>query len=481
MAARYFVGGGTGNWNSTTNWSDTSGGASGFSFPINGDTVFLDAASGTNTLTINVTSACTSITCTGFTGTLAGTSQLTVAGSVTLDASMTFTWSGLLIITATNTFTSNGVVLNDGVTFSSAGTLTTTLADDLNITGTMSCTGAGTKVFNGNTIYLATSHSSSSAISGTTQFIMNGTGTLNNSDTISCNFDIDTTGGITIANFEYSTGTFRVLNGDNTHTGNLFIPISATLDIRSLVVRNLDIDQNTVTLLSDFYVSGELQLGRLGTVLTISGFSIIGLGNLFLAHTSNFIGGTTNIIMAGFGTVRSSNGVLRNNLTFKEGSRYNFISSTFAYNTGIFTIENGAYVSAKNTNLSIGISSTFININLCVFRTIIIAASQTITMNEFFSGSAEIKTRITSTSTSNYIISFTDNFEKISKFIKISNCTITNRNQLLIITDLSNAGSNLGIRYINNIPNGISKGLGVSYPPCYGIDDGFVNDPITKF
>ena len=139
-----------------------------------------------------------------------------------------------------------------------------------------------------------------------------------------------------------------------------------------------------------------------------------------------------------------------------------------------------ATVSGKNVDFTVN-TATLININRIVFKRVFVSGGGSLTMNEFFSGSAEIKTRITSTSTSNYIISFTDNFEKISKFIKISNCTITNRNQLLIITDLSNAGSNLGIRYINNIPNGISKGLGVSYPPCYGIDDGFVNDPITKF
>jgi hypothetical protein len=44
MAARYWVGG-SGNWNSTTKWSATSGGASGASVPTTADNVIFDANS----------------------------------------------------------------------------------------------------------------------------------------------------------------------------------------------------------------------------------------------------------------------------------------------------------------------------------------------------------------------------------------------------------------------------------------------------
>ena len=47
MANRYWVAGGTGNYNSTTNWSATSGGASGASVPTTVDAIFFDASSGT--------------------------------------------------------------------------------------------------------------------------------------------------------------------------------------------------------------------------------------------------------------------------------------------------------------------------------------------------------------------------------------------------------------------------------------------------
>jgi hypothetical protein len=53
MANRYWVGG-TGTWNavSTANWAATSGGASGASAPTSADIVFIDANSGTGTITL---------------------------------------------------------------------------------------------------------------------------------------------------------------------------------------------------------------------------------------------------------------------------------------------------------------------------------------------------------------------------------------------------------------------------------------------
>ncbi len=110
MASRFFISGGTGDWNSTTNWSDTSGGASGFSVPIAGDDVFLDANSGAGTLTVNVTSACDSFNCTGFIGTLDGSSQLSSYSNVTWGSGMTNNYTGLLrLLAVTCNYTSNGI------------------------------------------------------------------------------------------------------------------------------------------------------------------------------------------------------------------------------------------------------------------------------------------------------------------------------------------------------------------------------------
>lgn len=117
MANRYWVGG-TAAWDATagTKWSTTSGGAGGSAVPTASDDVFLNAASGANTVTITGSRTCLSLNCTGFTGRLDGASTpvLTISGSQTLAAGMTI--SGLrFIFNATNsrTITSNGKAAED--------------------------------------------------------------------------------------------------------------------------------------------------------------------------------------------------------------------------------------------------------------------------------------------------------------------------------------------------------------------------------
>jgi hypothetical protein len=92
VANRFWVGGaGTAVWDTTatTNWSATTGGASGASAPTAADDVFLDANSNTpSAIQINGTVACRSLNCTGFTKTLshAASSTLTI-GDATAGAS----------------------------------------------------------------------------------------------------------------------------------------------------------------------------------------------------------------------------------------------------------------------------------------------------------------------------------------------------------------------------------------------------------
>ncbi len=97
MATRYWVAGGTGSWNSTTNWSDTSGGTSGFSIPVSWDTAIFNAASGAFTVTLDISPTVAILNCTDFTGTLAFN-----ANTITLDGSGTiFLGSTTMSITGT--------------------------------------------------------------------------------------------------------------------------------------------------------------------------------------------------------------------------------------------------------------------------------------------------------------------------------------------------------------------------------------------
>ena len=180
MAARYLVSGGTGNWNSTTNWSATDGGASGASFPVNGDAVFFTTNSGATNITVNAVSACTSIAASGtYTGTLTFNSTLTVAGAVTFIAGMTIAGTSDLICNTTATLTSGGKTLTGGLRLS--GTATFTLADNWYNIGLLTI-GASTlsTTVNGGTIYASGGYTVGGTTGnnlGTSRVIMTG-GTL---------------------------------------------------------------------------------------------------------------------------------------------------------------------------------------------------------------------------------------------------------------------------------------------------------------
>ena len=109
MADRYWVGG-TASWDGTagTKWAATSGGPGGETLPTSADDVFFDANStGTTTIAIGNTGA-KSITCTGFTGTITGTGNISVVGSVTLAPGMTYSHIGVVTFTGTGTLTTAG-------------------------------------------------------------------------------------------------------------------------------------------------------------------------------------------------------------------------------------------------------------------------------------------------------------------------------------------------------------------------------------
>ena len=89
MAARYWIAAGTQNWNDTTYWSDTSGGAGGFSVPGSGDTATFNGG-GVGNCTVNAAVDVTTLTiASGYTGTFNNATNdqtVTVSGDCTLGA-----------------------------------------------------------------------------------------------------------------------------------------------------------------------------------------------------------------------------------------------------------------------------------------------------------------------------------------------------------------------------------------------------------
>ena len=117
-------------------------------------------------------------------------------------------------------------------------------------------------------------------------------------------------------------------------------------------------------------------------------------------------------------------------------------------------------------------------LNKCIIDNIQLQGGQTITMNEFFSGSPSRLVNIASSSVNtNYTITFQDGFEKIAKFVNISGCTLSKPMQLLVITKSKRSSTNTGIRYINQSPNGIAKGEPSVNQTTFGAN-GLLPDPI---
>ena len=122
MATRFWVTGGTGNWNSTSNWSTSSGGASGASVPGSADAALLDASSGAGTVTLDISPDIQTLNCAGFTGTLAfstNTISLNSTGTIFTGAT-TMTVTGTPQIICTNSSATSRTISPQAVTESNS-------------------------------------------------------------------------------------------------------------------------------------------------------------------------------------------------------------------------------------------------------------------------------------------------------------------------------------------------------------------------
>jgi hypothetical protein len=310
---------------------------------------------------------------------------------------------------------------------------TITFSQPINTNGTVNLgangyTQAGTSglVINGpTTISGTTVWSRTFTFSGTTYTV-----TLSN--------DLNITGLTTVSistSLLFSAGT-NLFNP----TGNLTISVTASAGNVSLpndiYVNTLIIDclNNPQINLNKIYVSSNLQIDNTNTAV-----------------------GTTEIVLTGDVTWNNtSNGQLKINLTINSVGTIK-LGTNIYYNSAKLTYISGKVIT-KNSTLNIQSVTTLINCHKINFNNVIISSGQTVTMNEFFSGSPGFITNVRSSSlTTNCTIAFQDNFEKISKFVNISNCTLSKPLQLLVITNSKRNLTNTGIRYINQSPNGIAK------------------------
>ena len=278
---KYEVAGGTGNYNSTSNWSLTSGGGSGAAVPSSSDSVFLNGSSGN--LTINVASNAKAFICTGYTGVLTFNGTLTVAGNVTFVSGMgTIAGTSDLILNTSCTITSGGKILTGGLQCNLFGAQTVTLADDWTINGTLLTNSNTSNTFNGNIFHLKGSFTLSRTCSGTTLISMEGTGTWSttNSSVLSNDLTFNTSGTITISGtLLYQTGTITATASTGTiitTSSTLTIQNSCTLNTSHIIWNNINMSVavKTYTINSLLSATGTLTTTGTSTFAGTSGWTV---------------------------------------------------------------------------------------------------------------------------------------------------------------------------------------------------------------
>lgn len=372
MADRYWVGG-TNSWDGTagTKWASTSGGAGGASVPTSADDVFFDAAStGTCTISTGNTGA-KSINCTGFAGTLTGTAAISVFGSVTLVAGMTFTYTGTLTLSGTGSITSAGKTFGN-VILSGSG-ITVTLADPMTLGASNTFElSFGTLALAGFT--LSTGIFSASGLS--TRSISFGSGNIALTSTTAAttvlsmatatNFTWTGTGGFTRNQAATATISFGSSSGGTaSNAPNLTVNAGAsTLTLTTASwFKNLDFTGSTcpVDSVSSVNITENLTLSSGGTYTSLF-LSFRGTGTITSAGKT--LGGAT--INAATHTV-----TLADAMTLSASTTFFLTAGTFDLNN--FNLSTGVFSSSGTSTRAISFGSGNISLTSTTNSTTVLA------------------------------------------------------------------------------------------------------------
>lgn len=363
---RYWVTGGDGNWNSTDNWSATSGGASGGTVP--NDNTFkaiFDANSGSPTVTLGASITVGQLQVTGSQSvTLSAASAYTLSvgnaydnDDLAVDAASTLTLGTNVSLTllASNTADIGGTLaVGTGVTYTtSASGAVTTVTGTINNSGTITGSASGL-VFdtlswynhtqNAGTIPTATWNATSTCeITGVTSTLPGGIAQTFGNLTWNCagqSANVNINSNLTI------NGTFRV---QSTSTYALLLTAAASTSY-TITSGSFVQDDGTLTLSN--------QSGRSGT-LSVSGSFTQNGGTINKTNTnaSNEIKltGSTDVVLTLNGTITSSD---TNPLTFnvEKGTNNATLPVDYSFDAGVLlkltsgTIDFGASSSTITVN-----------------------------------------------------------------------------------------------------------------------------------
>ncbi|MDP4222828.1 MAG: hypothetical protein Q8868_05885, partial [Bacteroidota bacterium] len=340
-ADRYSVA--TGNWNSTSTWSATHGGASGASIPTSSDIVYIDNG---YTVTVDAASACQSIQIGGTTsgygnGTIVfgGSFTLTVSGIVTIGNSAAGTTGSINM--SSGTLACTGFTVNNGGTWTyGTGTIQLTANNTLPTSWLTTfyrlTVSAGTTTNNGNITV-------NNALSGAGGLTQAANATLNLGGTSGITTLTATASGNTV---NYS-GAAQTVHANNYY--NLILSGSAAKTLQAgttTIGGNLTLNGTaTVTTVAGLTISGNLAIGdgttftAAGFALTVSGTATIGAGTSGLLSISSATAAKTftGLVTVAPGATWNNSG--NSPVTIRGGITNN---GTFTAGSGIYTFDTNA-------------------------------------------------------------------------------------------------------------------------------------------
>ncbi len=399
MAANIFTGATNNNWNTGTNWSTGN-----VPTANDGNTATFNAAS--PACTVNAVAVCNAIDFTGagvtnYANTITMTNTITSSGAITLTPGMTFAGASALIGLVGANLTSNAKTVN--IPFQLKGTSQTyTLIDNWAISGLFTCNGTTATTINGAfTITCSGGYTQTtvSTVSGTVSIKLTG-GTWSGTAVLYLQTNLEIAGNITVSgNVAYDTGTLLYTSGTVTTTGSTVTVIrSTTFNTSGMTWNNINFQQTmTVTLSSNFNLSGTLSIAATTTTTTINGFAINCSGSFTVNGSGNFCTGTTNIVMNGtgnLGAATSGSGTCRNNLTINSAGTITMLAF-FSYRTGTFTFDT----TTNSNTLQLKDASCTLDVAGITWMTIAITAAITITLNGILYASGTMSTTQTVTFT----------------------------------------------------------------------------------
>jgi hypothetical protein len=346
------------DWNNALNWG---GGGIGIGVPNAGvDAIF----SGTpvNACILGAPRACRALTFVGYTSTVdLATFTLTTNNNITFQSdqsSRILGSTGILSLGAAATITSYTGTWPLNFQIANFGTTPVVLADDMRVSGSYLSSG-GSRVINGFSLFVGTNLTSLSTHSGTTNFIMNGSGTYTGA--AACNLEINTSGTIVITGSIILKRRFIITNvGPITMTSaNVSIQDTTTVDLGGRTIGNLShgfTATSTVTYLTDVYCS-NFSIGN-GTNTYNGPGQIYASGNYVLGSSSgslivNLTGtGTITGTAMGLSCTIASSGTYTIGAILTLGPNISFICTTPTLNTGTstVTISNGVTIVPSTVN-----------------------------------------------------------------------------------------------------------------------------------